>query len=198
MKYLPRCLRMHLAGRPTALRDQQDARLPVPDDHKVHICSICAVHSVNHAYLYYICTISTTCVQVTFFETMFFHRPNSKKTVWLRASKSFRGGERRHYVLVDPAGAQPEPYVALLVCYLACLFTVYSLQVPFFKMMFLTCVFEEKTEKYAFIRWFEKFGRPVQTTGGCRLVKGQSMKNIFTKTGGTVIDICQICRRYVI
>ena len=65
-------------------------------------------------------------------------------------------------------------------------------------MMFLTCVFEEKTEKYAFIRWFEKFGRPVQTTGGCRLVKGQSMKNIFTKKGGTVIDICQICRRYVI
>jgi hypothetical protein len=35
MKYLPRALRMHLAGRPSRLQEQRDEMLPVLDDGKV-------------------------------------------------------------------------------------------------------------------------------------------------------------------
>ena len=125
-------------------------------------------------------------LQVIFFESMFFHRPGSKKTCWLRASKQFRGRERRHDVLVDCFGAQQEPYVAQL-------------------MMFLSVLFENKVHKCVFMQTSHgicinmcrytsllssvgtrSLERSTLSTGGCRVVKPELMKNILTRHGHPV------------
>ena len=135
----------------------------------------------------HICGISARYVlQVIFFESMFFHRPGSKKTCWLRASKQFRGRERRHDVLVDCLGAQQEPYVAQLMMFLSVLFEnkVHKLCVHADESRNMhQCV---QVHKLAFIRWYEKFGRPTLSTGGCRVVKPELMKNILTRHGHPV------------
>ena len=90
---------------------------------------------------------------------MTFHRPGQHtKVVILRANKCFRGGERRHHVFVDSAGAEPNPYVAQLV-------------------VFFTCEFLGEVKKLAFVRWYKAFG-VVNKHTGCRTVKPETRLHV--------------------
>jgi hypothetical protein len=107
--------------------------------------------SVSYA-LYSTRTISV--VQVDLYTAMYLHRPGIHiRRCWLRASKKFRGAERRHDVFVDCGGVQAVPYCAQLI-------------------VFFTCTYLGVTKKLALIRWYEAFGRVAVGTG-CRIVKAE-------------------------
>ena len=101
MPFLPRCVRMHLAGRPARMQDRQDSSLPMPDDKKVS-----GIWPMSAWYLYFV-------LQVSFYQTMLLHRPGvMPRQSLLRACKSFRGREHRSTVLVDAGDVNGELYIA--------------------------------------------------------------------------------------
>lgn len=118
--------------------------------------------------------VSDAITQVDFFHAMFFHRPGlHTKTVWLRACNAFRGQERRMFVFVDPGEPDTPDFVAKL-------------------MIFVSCEFQGRKRKLAFIRWYTAYREPLKATGYCRMVQPETMRNTDLRRGRNVSMLCQI------